>query len=419
MANPYHDGDGKFCSRGEMQAAIHHLVQEQRYDEAQVLIADIKSIDEKAGLNQFNEEFGQGRNTETLRYAAGLIENHAKGRHELQNASDEQIEGVAKVLRYEKKVHLITVHNPAQEELSDLEAEVKEKTGIGGYDELKRHVASENMRLETEGLSISKEIQEEAEAQGLPARYSGYYFKKLNTEIGLTPTFNNDYNRGNVYRPFITPPISAETYPVKVQNKEQRAIIQNAVNTVFNRDDIKSKTEDFNSGLISLAHKNEVVAEYRHSIDGQALRKRSDIAHKARQLHNASIVADNAVAWRKQIREAGVKTNSAAPRSLSALKGTDITADENGHVSNMWAVNVNSETSDRSLDKIAAVIPARNEYSGATLMGESGQEYAAGTHYANYKTTHTETSLIVDSTIKGAKSFAGVKTFKTIVDSGD
>ena len=419
MANPYHDGNGKFCSRGEMQTAIHDLVQEQRYDEARTLIADIKSIDDKAGFNQFNEELDQGRNTETLRYAEGLVADHAKGRHEIQNASDEQIESVAKIIRNDKKVHLLTNHNPAKEQLAVLEAEVKEKTGISSYNELKRHVDTEKNRLESEGLSISKSIQEEAEANGLPARYSGYYFKKLNTEIGLAPSFNNDYNRGNVYRPETTPPISSETYPVKVQNKEQRAIIQNAVDTVFAREETKAKTEGFNSGLVSLAHKNEVVAEYRHSIDGQGLRARSDIEHKARQLHNASIVADNAVVWRKQIREAGVKTNSAAPRSLSKLKGSDITSDKEGHVNNLWAVNVNSATSTKSIDRITTVIPAVNEYSAPTLMGESGQEYKAGTHYANYRSEKIETNLIVDDTIKGPKQFTEVKTFNTIVDSGD
>jgi len=45
MANPYHDADGKFCSRGEMETAIQHAASNNELDTYFSLRKDLEDID--------------------------------------------------------------------------------------------------------------------------------------------------------------------------------------------------------------------------------------------------------------------------------------------------------------------------------------------------------------------------------------
>ena len=419
MANPYHDGEGKFCSRGEMQTAIENLVHEHRYDEALELIQDFKKVDEKADLGRFHQEHGLVRSKENMEYAEAIIAGQAKGFINLQNASDEQIKEVSKLLHNERKTYLIGTYNPAMAEFESLSDELQAKTGIRDFDRLKDYVATEKIRLDTEGVFISNAVKEEAEKNGLPQRYSGYYFKKLNTDIGVAPSFTNAYNRGSVYRPETTPPISKETFPVKVKDKEQRAIIQNAVNTVFAQEEIQERVKDFNDGLIAVKGKEEIIDEYRHTLGGQGKSKLSEIRQKAHTLHSVIGTAEAAVAWRKQVREAGVKTNSALPHRVSTLKGSELTTDKDGNINNAWIVNSNIDTGTKSLDKVTSIEATGGIKDSGVLVGKSGRTYSSSTHYANYKTQRDEVFVIIDDTVKGSKPYSTITNFSNITDSGD
>ena len=46
MPNPYHDADGKFCSRDGMRESIQILIKDNRVDEALKLTSELKAIDD-------------------------------------------------------------------------------------------------------------------------------------------------------------------------------------------------------------------------------------------------------------------------------------------------------------------------------------------------------------------------------------
>lgn len=54
MPNPYHDADGKFCSRDGMRESIQNLIKDNRVDDALKLTSELKALDD-AVANSKNE----------------------------------------------------------------------------------------------------------------------------------------------------------------------------------------------------------------------------------------------------------------------------------------------------------------------------------------------------------------------------
>jgi len=81
MANPYHDADGKFCSRGEMEGAIETAVKKGDMNTYFNLRKDLEAIDEirdKTGY-LFDNEGGQDSSVVEFAVNAYGAEKFAKG----------------------------------------------------------------------------------------------------------------------------------------------------------------------------------------------------------------------------------------------------------------------------------------------------------------------------------------------------
>ena len=434
MANPYHDSTGQFCSKGEMQASIVKLNTEGKTSEALALMADLKAIEGKSDITDFQKEYYGPRNPQSLDYGNKVLAIKAdswssstsesfynnKCEAALFDASDERVEDVARILAHEENVYSHTTYADSLAEIDSIQKEVQSKTGFESHDALYTHNFKEKLEAETEGNKIVDAISSEAEKNGLPHGYSSYYFDKTKTELGLAPDKLNTYDNSIIRRPENITTLSASTFPVKVRNKEHKAILANAVATVFARENTQATLERMNARLktlsVSQAQEKESKARLYNTEDS---RRRDKVRERMLTLTSASKAVNRTVDWRSKLRDAGVKTNATKGTMLSSLSGSDINVGKDGKVNNIWAVNVNPETQERSLDKITSVKVPNSRNNGGNLTGESGRTYLTGTHYRNFSSETTDAHIIVDETVQGDKPFAAIKSFKSLVDSGD
>ena len=429
MANPFHDSDGRFCSKGEMQADIQRLVTSGQQDKALALMADLKTIEESQARNAFNKDFDGGRSQENVKFANNLLATLTSSKNPasyeewsdssnilenidktLNGASDAQLDEIGDVLTSEKKIWQETMQAPALKGYEAFFDELKEETGFESIKEFTAHVDSIKTEVSVSGINILSAVEKDARDNGLPAGYSNYFFSKAEVEFGLAPEKHTNF--GVVTPPVETPHISVANFKVKVADKSHKAIIKASIKKVLTSPDKIKAIAKHNDIVDSLEKSRNTFNKFSRK-ESEARQKLNKVGFQLSIYSGALTSLETAKNWRKTLRIAGIKTDNTAPTGLSSVNGSHIAVDESGKVSNLWVVN-----KTRRLDKIVSASPS-DGFAGGFLTGASGKTYSSSTHYHSYKSDSADFSVIIDETVKGKKPYDKNLVFRTSIDSGD
>lgn len=182
MPNPYHDADGKFCSRDGMRESIQNLIKDNRVDDALKLTGELKALDDAAAKGKDESAFVADLTTKKAEPSPEEKKEELFNNFYWSNASDGPGEFV--------KLLEDTGAKTSPEDAANLSL---------GLDEIRRDAYSNGVAVEMNGASVEKPDFVQLTDNLLAQLESGGqidFRAKLALEDVVEKTWDGGYNDG-------------------------------------------------------------------------------------------------------------------------------------------------------------------------------------------------------------------------------
>lgn len=402
MPNPYHDETGKFCSAGEMSAAVSRLVGQGKWVEAQVLQKEYDQLKTSSGFTA-NEIV----NNQNLTNIANLGDHRPitdPGNVILtQDWTDEELtvqENFAdKQIAYFQKEN---VELEAEQQKIVSEFQKTFNTTETPYSAM---VSAGN--LKSKGEEILQDAYTQAKEAGVPAAFAHYYvYDRVAPALGIKD--GNGYMGRVTYAKPVLGAFTVTSLP-KVKEVDKREKLNAVFAALQENEQVKLYNEAVGVNR-DIAARSIADVKQTSSLARQV--RVNDEAIQAQK--RVKEIVSSVKTWRKTVTEAGA-SNSAKLYTAGQV-ASDLTVDNTGAVNNAWGYK------DGQLDRIVRAETLEYPRGAAHLVGESGAKYFSLVHYHSYKKHVSTSHVLVDKTVKG-ESFQNAQPhpvgFSYTIDSGD
>lgn len=405
MPNPYHDETGRFCSAGEMSAAISRLVGQGKWEEAQTLEQEYNQLT-KTAANPGFDETAVARNEELTRISAlgerRELTDPANIIH-TETWSDEEIDNqiaLAGKRKEDLEKENVELTSHVEEVINKFKEEFQTtQTPSAAY--------MKSFAIKNRGEEILRNAFEKAREAGVPSSFARYYvYDRVAPALGIKD--GTDYRGRPIFAKKELTPFSAASLP-KVKELDRREKLAAVFTALQNDEQVQSYDNDvtFLKPLLARAEKDstEVSSATRKISDNE-----KNIANQTRTQEILSTVKQ----WRGSLSSAGLSANSKIVTAGGS--GSKLTVNKNGEINNAWGYNKGK------LDKIVGVEKLGYPEGAAQLIGESGSKYYNLTHYHSFKRFDTTSHVVVDPTVAGENyqtTQLSAVSFSYIIDSGD
>lgn len=419
MTNPFHDELGRFCSQNGMKQAIARVAEKGNINEA----LNLKNNYERfAALGETtpNDE----RVADILRVSRSISPDASlPASIALQKYSDADIKSAEKALKAEQRT-LQEERATIEEKMDELQKAYQEESGTNiSLHEASYKVTQLENEAKTEIEPVLRELRAEAVAAGIPKFYAETYIAKLKANAGIE-NYSNPYSRsGDIYgKPLkeISPADFTTNTRPKTHGEKFRELAE--------KYEQEGKFAVFNQKVAITKPAAQSYSKFQRDWNDQMI-ARSQNKKAQDEVNKKLAVLDTHKQWRETVKENGI-SKYASVTEAGAINKNDIRTDKEGNITNVWGVrettNRDGETT-RTITPIRNVKPAwqvrENEVAAHSFVDEKGGTYVSVTHYANFKTSSSNSYVIMDPTVKGEKKFIetnpDVKSFSYSYDSGD
>lgn len=409
MPNPYHDDQGRFCSKGEMRASIGRLLEKGEIGVAMKMQQELSHY-ELVNAKEADE-------TRVSQLKSNILNTSPQATPVLsvitaQNASNADINQAQKEL----KLGLAE----AKKETADIDVERAELniklSKEYGEDITVDRIYNKRFKLEQQNQEAKQEVRDfirnKAITAGIPSRYIDGYLERKAPELGFND-YVNTY-QGTISRAHTPYDISAES---PVWNSTTRpAEYKEIIKGIAKEAEVEGKFAQYNNTYPQAEQIGHLYNKY--NTQYLDLTRRARIAEeKTKKFENALANIETVKQWRKNLTDNGV-SKYARVSSARGVAPSEIKKTANGEIANVYAFNINGTG-----ERIVGVKESSYSSTSGLLIGESGREYYSQVHWANRGRSYPHDDyLVVDPTVKGTAYFdkdSPIKSFYSEYDSGD
>ena len=405
MPNPYHDNQGRFCSRNEMLTEIARLRKTGKDFDARLLEDDLAAIDQDRSLQSVD------LNARTQVGSLARFSQVATGPEILVATSDYSPEDVEKIsAALDIKERFVDTELAATKtELEALNKAFVEE--VDGQFTSPTQVSALNVQLKTSGKQMLDAIYQTARENGVPSGFLHYYLdNRVSPKLGISDGWDK-YNDKAIWAAEELQPITLENLPT-IKDPTIREKLNATMTQMLSRPEI----EKYNQGVEKVAKYLKVATKYSPLSNPavQALQRNKEVMEATKASIGRSRAALGTIKeWHAELNRNQL-LGSASLKDAKKVKPSTIKVDSNGTPVNAWGFN------DGELDRIVTVEPTWGG-SGA-LIGMSGRKYQSSEHFANYRSYGSQNYVVVgesDETRTVENIYPEIKSFFISIDSGD
>lgn len=409
MPNPYHDDQGRFCSKGEMISTIAKLLEKGDLAGARKMQQELTQYELASTKTADPQRVSDFKNriliTQDIQPVLAVLASQTVSEADVKQAEKELNKELAEANLEVAKIDV------AQAELNhELQKEYGDEEIT--FNSLFAKMITAEQENQTAKTDITDFIRREAIKEGIPARYIASYMERKAPELGFEDYVNayqgvrvasvNPYNVASDSKVWAsnTRPAEYKAIIQKIAEKaEKEGLFAKYNNTYPPANNLRSLWDRYNTQALALTRQAKVAEERTQKI-GSALKTIRTIK-----------------TWETAKKQVGL-SKYAKVTSVGDLSPQELKKDANGQITNLTVFNEKGEG-----ERILQVKPSSFSPTSGVLLGESGKEYSSVLHWANRGKSYRHNDyIILEPTAKGEPYFndtSKIRSFHIEYDSGD
>lgn len=405
MPNPYHDSQGRFCSRNEMLTDITKLRRAGKDFDARLLENELAVADQERAFQKASKE--TRNQVEELTRMSSIISD-ADLIVATTDYTPEDVEQILSAL--DSKEQFVSKElKDTNDELDALKAEFVE--AVEGKFDTPNDVWRLKHGLKSDGQAALQIVSLAAQEAGVPRSYVSYFLdSRVAPILGIADGWDK-YKNKSVWAAGDMKPLSVENMPA-IKDAGIREKMGVALQKAVEDPEVKK----YNENVLKVAAVAEIAKKYSslHNIHIAALERNKEVLEATRQnLASARKATATIRTWHAELAKKSIIKGSGL-KDTQKVTPAAVKVDSTGKPVNVWGFN------DGTLDRIVAVKPGWG--GSGSLVGESGKTYRSEEHFANYRSYRRKSYVVVadsSETRTVEDVYPEIRAFFSSIDSGD